>query len=545
MKVTGPTIVDASARPKPATLVFDARIRDIGIEGQRDKVAGARSLAGSWGQSPFGDSPLAVIVPGLIDSHTHPLETGLQMLFANLSGVASIAKVQERLRARRQDALEHGMMLGFNLEPDRLGERRYPTRHELDAVLPEVPVFVYRVDGHSAVTNTAGLQLILTKYPGVKPPGMEGDCNGRPTGVLRGEAYERASRVFKHRLGPEQVREALRLAGTEATAHGVTTIGALVGVEDTTGDEWRVLMDGLESMAVRTVPFLQTWNTEVPLRFGLKQAGGCLLIDGSFGSHTAAVSQDYADAPGNNGASYVTDEKLLSFLRTAADAGLQTAVHAIGDRAVEQVVRCHEQLSSRGPGTGGQGPGSEPRTPIPDPRPPARCNPLRHRIEHAELLNDSLVDRIARLRLVLGVQPAFEAEWGGPGRMYAQRLGERWRSTNPYRRLLEAGVTLAGGSDAPITPIDPVAGIRAAMGRPNPLETLSGEQALAMFTSAAAFSLNRERVNGSIEVGKDADFTVLTADPRSDDDCRVVATFRSGKCIFRDDKLAGYLQLEE
>ena len=515
MKVTGPTIVDASARPKPATVVFDEQVKavldapDMGIV--RPRV-----------QSPSGDSPLGVIVPGLIDSHTHPLETGLQVLFANLSGVTSIAEVQERLRARRQDALEHGMMLGFNLEPDRLRERRYPTRHDLDAVIPEKPIFMYRVDGHSAVTNTSGLQLFLANYPGVRPQGMEGDCNGRPTGVLRGEAYERASRVFKHKLGPEQVREALRLAGTEAAAHGVTTIGALVGVEDTTDDEWRVLLDGLDSIAVRTVPFLQTWNIEVPLRFGLKQVGGCLLIDGSFGSHTAAVSQDYADAPGNNGASYVTDEKLLSFLGTAADAGLQTMVHAIGDRAVEQVVRCRERIGASGSG-----------------------NPLRHRIEHAELLNDSLIDRIARLGLVLGVQPAFEAEWGGPDRMYARRLGERWRSTNPYRRLLESGMTLAGGSDAPITPVHPVAGIRAAMGRSNPLETLSGEQALAMFTSAAAFSLNRERVSGSIEVGKDADFTVLTADPRSDDDCRVVATFRSGKCIFRDDKLAGYLQLEE
>jgi len=514
VKVTGYTIVDASARPKAATLVFDEQVKavldapDMGIV--RPRV-----------QSPFGDSPLGFIVPGLIDSHTHPLETGLQMLFANLSGVASIAEVHERLRARRQDALEHGMMLGFNLEPDRLSERRYPTRHELDAVLPEIPVFVYRVDGHSAVTNTAGLQLILAKYPGVKPPGMEGDCNGRPTGVLRGEAYEKASRVFKHRLGPEQVREALRLAGTEAAARGVTTIGALVGVEDTTDDEWRVLLDGLESMAVRTVPFLQTWNTEVPLRFGLRQAGGCLLIDGSFGSHTAAISQGYADAPGNNGASYVTDEKLLSFLGTAADAGLQTAVHAIGDRAVEQVVRCHERIAKAG-----------------------SDNPLRHRIEHAELLNDSLADRIARLGLVLGVQPAFEAEWGGPDRMYAQRLGERWRSTNPYRRLLDSGIRLAGGSDAPITPIDPVAGIRAAVERPNPHQTITGEEALAMFTSIAAFALIREGACGSIEVGKDADITVLTADPRTTSRCQVVATFRGGTCTYKNETLTEYLKLE-
>ena len=274
-------------------------------------------------------------------------------------------------------------------------------------------------------------------------------------------------------------------------------------------------------MAVRAVPFLQTWDIEAPRRFGLKQAGGCLLIDGSFGSRTAALSQDYADAPGNNGASYVTDEKLLSFLRAAVEAGMQTAVHAIGDRAVEQVVHCHEQLAEAG-----------------------SRNPLRHRIEHAELLNDSLISRVAQFGLVLGVQPAFEAEWGGPDKMYAQRLGERRRSTNPYRRLLDSGVCLAGGSDAPITPIDPVAGIRAAMERPNPLQTISGEEALAMFTSAAAFALNRERVCGSIEAGKNADLTVLTADPRTTARCRVVATIRGGKCIYKNETLTEYLKLE-
>jgi predicted amidohydrolase YtcJ len=502
------------------------------MEEQRGRVADTGSLDPLIPRSLVG-----VILPGLIDSHTHPLEVGLQRTFTELGGSDSIEAVQQSLRDRRQDALAHGMMLGFNLEPDKLSEHRYPQRDELDEAIPDVPVFVYRVDGHSAVTNTAGLQLVLASFRGVKPPGMDGDCNGRPTGVLRGEAYERASRVFKHRLTPEVVREALQLAGRLAAARGVTTIGALVGIEDTTRDEWRVLIDGLAACPVETVPYLQTWDVEVPRRFGLKQAGGCLLIDGSFGSRTAALNQPYSDAPGNSGNGYVSDEKLVSFLRAAAGAGLQTSVHAIGDRAVEQVLRCHEHILE-GKGSGvqgstGSGAGPEPR------------NPLRHRIEHAELLPDSLIARVARLGLVLGVQPAFEMEWGGPDRMYARRLGDRWRNTNPYRHLLDSGVTLAGGSDAPITPIDPLAGIRAATAHPNPLQTVTGEEALAMFTSAAAFALNRESACGSIEVGKDASITVLTADPRSADDCRVVATFRSGKCIFRDDKLAGYLQLEE
>jgi hypothetical protein len=188
---------------------------------------------------------------------------------------------------------------------------------------------------------------------------------------------------------------------------------------------------------------------------------------------------------------------------------------------VEQVVRCHEQLAESG-----------------------SANLLRHRVEHAELLSDFLIGRIARLGLVLGVQPAFEMEWGGPDRMYALRLGERWRSTNPYRRLLDSSVRLAGGSDAPITPIDPVAGVRAAIERPNPGEAITGEEALAMFTSTAAFALNLESTRGSIEIGKDADFTVLTSDPRTTAGCRVVATFRGGKFTYKDETLTEYLKLE-
>jgi len=515
VKLTGQTIVDARARPQPATVVFDTRIRQV--------VTRRANLDASDGGPTAAMPPAAsaVIVPGLIDSHTHPLETGLQLVFADMRRAGSLADVQQRLRKRREDAKERGMMMGFNLEPDQLREHRYPRREELDEVIPDVPVFIYRVDGHSAVTNTAGLQLVLARWPGVRPPGLDGDCNGRPTGILRGEAYERASRVFKHRLDTETVREALLLAGRQAAAKGVTTIGALVGVEDTTDDEWSALLDGLAACGVGAVPYLQTWDVQVPRRFGLGQAGGCLLIDGSFGSRTAALREPYTDVPGSSGIGYVSDEKLLSFLSAAEESGMQATVHAIGDRAVEQVIRCHEQVAATGPG-----------------------NPLRHRVEHAELLSEDLVRRIAGLGLVLGVQPAFEAEWGGPDRMYSTRLGSRWRSTNPFRSLLDSGVVLAGGSDAPITPIDPVAGIHAAVDRLNPHQAVTGEEAMEMFTSSAAFALGREATCGSIEVGKDADLAVLTSDPRSSGPCQVVATFRAGNCTFRDEALSDHLKLE-
>ena len=139
---------------------------------------------------------------------------------------------------------------------------------------------------------------------------------------------------------------------------------------------------------------------------------------------------------------------------------------------------------------------------------------------------------------MLGVQPAFEAFWGGPDRLYNRRLGARWQHTNPFNSLLDSGVTLAGGSDSPITPIDPLAGIRAAIDHPNAGQRVTAGQALAMFTSAAAYSLGLEGRAGCLRPGMDADFTVLSADPRTSSGCEVIATLRAGKSIYENKKLS-------
>ncbi len=494
MRLAGFLITDPEARPVSGSLLVE-----------QGRIAAVE-------QTP-GTTPAAWIVPGLIDAHLHPLEVGLELLFANLAGARTIDEVLGRLAERRADAAESGMMLGFNLEPDKLVERRYPCRAELDQIIADVPVLVYRVDGHSAVTNTAGLALLSP----LNAIGAEVNSRGEPTGVLRGPSYEQASRRFKRQLPAEVVREALLRCGQQAVRQGVTTIAALVGTEDTTADELGPMLDALAAGPLRAIPFVQTWNHELVLEFGLDRIGGCLLIDGSFGSHTAALNRDYTDAPGGSGMAFVTDEKLVAFLRRSEELKLSTAFHAIGDRAVEQVVRCHEQVGR---------------------------SSLRHRIEHAELLNPGLIERIARLGLVLGVQPAFEATWGGPDRMYSCRLGERWRLTNPFRSLARAGVILAGSSDAPITPTCPLAGIRAAIEHPNPEQRVTPEQALAMFTRNAAFSLGLEQEVGRLAPGFSADLTILTGDPRTRPDCRVAATCHAGNWVFRDTKLLRSLGFE-
>lgn len=482
---TGYLIPDPSATPIPGRVVIE-----------KEKIA-AVLPAGRPETERF-------ILPGFIDSHTHPIEYGLTRIFPDLSPARSVAEILEILAAALVRSSELPVLLAFNFKPEEIREHRYLYRRELDRLHRNKPVLVYREDGHSAVANTPALQLLSSETAA----GIEFDGAGKPTGVVYGSAYEELSSRLKRLLPPEVIAAALKLTASAAAENGITTLAAMVGTPEMDEPEWQVILDGLKSTDIRMVPYIQTWNPELARRLSLNRVGGCLLLDGSFGSHTAAISGEYADAPGFNGVLYQRDDKIMNFLGQAHRLHLQTAFHAIGDRAIEQLIRCYEAVAAED------------------------CSALRHRIEHAELLTPDLIARLSRLPLILCVQPAFELLWGGPDRMYARRLGERWRLTNPYRSLIAAGVTIAGGSDAPVTPLDPLLGIRAATELPNTSERLSPEDALALFTTNAAYSLKMEDRIGAIRTGMEADLVITTADPRVNPQTRILATIRAGRIIF-------------
>ncbi len=482
----GLLIIDAKSKPFPGRLI---------VEGE--KITATIPTAES--------KPQCYIAPGFIDAHTHPLETGLGMIYPDFSAARSIADVLEILKTSIERMPDSPIYLGFNLEPDRLKEHRYPYRRELDRLNNQVPVLIYRVDGHSAAVNSKALEAL----PETDYPGVEFDGAGKPTGVVRGKAYELLSANWKRLLPLEIIREAINFTARTAFRNGVVALGALVGSNELTENEWALLLDALGSAPIKMIPFLQTWKVEVAQQFSLSRIGGCLLVDGSFGSHTAALFADYADAIGYQGVLYQEDSKIIDFLLRAIKMKLQTAFHAIGDRAVSQIVRCHEQVACQ-----------------------TLKEHLRHRIEHAELLSSDLVKRIAALDLIVCVQPSFEIAWGGPQGMYAKRLGERWRYTNPYRTLFDNKIVVAGGSDAPITPINPLHGIYAAMNLPNESQRLTGPEALALFTENAAYSLGIENVTGRLESGMEANFVILSGDPRTDFSARILATYYRGQMLF-------------
>ncbi|MEO0009351.1 MAG: amidohydrolase [candidate division WOR-3 bacterium] len=447
------------------------------------------------------------ILPGFIDSHTHPIEYGLTKLFPDLSPARSVNEVLELLSEALNHKAELPLLIAFNFDPDQIREHRYLYRRELDRLTRTKPIFVYRTDGHSGIANTPALHMLSLQLP----EGIEFDGAGNPTGLVFGPAYELLSSRMKRQLPTDVLTTALRLTAKDAAQAGITTMAAMVGTPEMAESEWQIILNALECAEVRMVPFMQTWNVELACQFKLSRIGGCLLLDGSFGSHTAALSDEYADVPGFSGILYHSDSKILEFLCHASRLNLQTAFHAIGDRAIEQLVRCHEQLVGQ------------------------TAESLRHRIEHAELLTPELINRISKLKLILCVQPAFELLWGGPSGMYAKRLGERWRMTNPYRTLFKSGVVVAGGADAPVTPLNPLFGIRAATSLPNMNERLSSAEALALFTANAAYSLKMEDRIGSLKPGMEADLVITSADPRIDTRARIIATFRAGKVIYQAD----------
>lgn len=448
------------------------------------------------------DYPEHYIVPGFIDSHTHILGTGLQLVFPEVSSAQSLEEIFDKISDASNIAQEHGFLVVYNFEPDNTKERRYPHRRELDRVISGYPLLLYRIDGHSGVLNTKGLEQVLETKDKILEQGLEYDENKEPTGILRGKAYEFTARFFTGKFNQELRVQAFEKACELAIKNGVTTMVTMLGTE-VDNITCELLLQVQDKLPIEVIPFYQTKDIIRVKELNLPRIGGCILIDGSFGSHTAALKEDYSDEPQNKGVLYLTDEELTRFYQESDANGLQTAVHAIGDRAIAQVVRCFESF--------------------------LKDNRLRHRIEHCELLNDELVKRIRDLGLVVCVQPAFEHYWGGSDKMYKERLGKRWQKTNPLNKLINSGIIVAAGSDSPITPINPLLGISSAVNHPNPEHRISPLQALQMFTKSGAYAICAENRVGSLKENYQADFVMLNQDPLENIPNQIHAVYKKGK----------------
>ncbi|MCI0346633.1 MAG: amidohydrolase family protein, partial [Chloroflexi bacterium] len=303
--------------------------------------------------------------------------------------------------------------------------------------------------------------------------------------------------------------EAHRAAASAAARAGITTVHEMTGPVHGAGERGLDILLG-QDLPVEVVVYYATDDVGIPRGRGLRTIGGDINVDGALGSRTAALRRPYTDARGHLGHLYRDADDCAAFFEEATRSGLQAGVHCIGDAACEAAVRGLERAARR--------------TSL------AAVRRLRHRLEHFEMASHDLFDRAARLGAGLSMQPAFDASWGGKERMYAARVGRRraW-SMNDFRTAPRSGCTVGFGSDSPVTPFDPLGGVRAAVQPANPTHAVPETAAFRAATIGAAALAREERIKGRLAAGYRADWVVWDGDPSGR--ASVTATVVGGRIV--------------
>jgi predicted amidohydrolase YtcJ len=481
-------------------LIVDGRIAAITPQGQGLAVGDAGwSLATAEaevdmtleGEEPHLDASGYGLVPAPGDAHVHLLESAILQWGVELSGARTVAEVLERLAAGVEATGGGGMSdrlcWAHSLEPGRLSEKRWPRAAEVERAVAGRPLIVLQHDGHASLTTAAADRLLEARAGRVLVREAEGFYAGARVGADHYLAFSAALT-----LTPDNDKLVALDRYLERVAdRGVAIVHAFAGCPALGQQDTELMHRHRDRWPVDVRLYPQSIDPSEPIVRTLGRRGGCLLIDGSIGSRTAALRSPYAQgaAAGRpRGRLYFSDDELRDLVTMTHHAGHQLVLHAIGDRAVDQVLTAMSLLH--------------------DPR---GIRTLRHRIEHAVLLHPDQVERIAELGLVVGVQPAFHSRWGGRGGEYETALGsERAMRTNDFPSLLAAGVVLAGGSDAFVTPLDPWAGMRAAMGRSD-RRAVSAWEAVELFTSGVDYAGGEPSAASWLRTGAPAELVLFRA----------------------------------
>ncbi|HYN18106.1 MAG TPA: amidohydrolase family protein, partial [Actinomycetes bacterium] len=461
----------------------------------------------------------ATLMPGFVNAHVHLSATGLAGHGADLRQARSVAELLERVRAAAARAAAEGLLWGDGYDETRFEAPELPSPAELAEAAGGRPVYLSRVDGHQGLATLD----VLGDSGALEATGCDRDDAGGPTGVTRGDANHLARRFALATLPAATLLAAQDAALCQAARRGVASVHEMAGPDIAGRRDFELLLDRVEALPIEVVGYWGDLDLDYVDERKLAQVGGDLFLDGSLGSHTAALSTPYEDRPETSGVLYHDDDELTELYVRASQAGVQVGVHAIGDVAIGQALRCARRaMKAVGP-TAFRG--------------------CRHRIEHVELLGADGADRMAELGLAASVQPAFDAAWGGPDGMYARRLGpRRTKSMNPFADLWRRGVPTGGSSDASVTPLDPWHGVAAAVHHHRPSQRLGLPVALEVFTLGGRILARQERISGTIEPGQRADLTafggdVLAADPHDLEGGQAIFTMVAGRLAHGPDEL--------
>ncbi len=512
--LVGGTLIDGTGAEPVKDSIVVMRDEYIVFVGKKDEI-----------EIPPGSEVYDVsgmtVLPGFIDSHCHFAWMGVNMLTTvPLRYTDTMRDALELIRKRAEEAEPGEWIIGRGYDEAKWPKNRYITREDIDTVAPDNPVVMVRICGHLVSANTKALEAAGIDAETPEPDGgtIDRDADGQPTGVLR-DCRDLIWKVIPP-TSTETLVEGLRVASDYALGLGCTGIhDAGLGPQEVTA--YQLAYDN-GNLKVRANVMLRTETPEAAMKLGIRTGFGDhllrigpvkLLIDGSLGAHTAALFEPYEDDPSTSGLLLEDPAVITEKMNKAHGHGFQVATHAIGDLAIEHVIDAIQETLRR-----------EPR------------KDHRHRIEHCEILSSQQIECIRDLGIVPAMQPNFIGEWSGPGSMYNQRLGDRREHmSNPYRALLDEGITVAFGSDG--MPFNPIYGVWSAVNHPMRESRISLVEAVKCYTLNSAYAGFHEEYVGSVEAGKLADLAVfdrdLTEIPEEEiRDALCYMTLVNGKILF-------------
>jgi predicted amidohydrolase YtcJ len=523
-------------------LVASKRAQALAITGDRIVAIGAKDEIMKW------KGPATVIVdlngrfvmPGFNDSHLHLASAGLQKINVDLVGVKSLDEFRERILAKVETAAPGDWIVGGGWDETLWPVKVLPTRWDVDEVSSNHPVFLTRVDGHIAVANTHALERIGLTVASRDPDGgkIDRDEAGTPTGILREKAQDVVGSLIP-RPTHDTRRQAIELALADLASHGITS-----AQDNSQWDDFQVYEEleregGLTARISEWLPFddsiaeLNRKRKSHPASDNMLHTGMLKgFLDGSLGSKTAALLEPYSDDPSNRGLPQYEPSKLNAMTKERVLAGYQIGFHAIGDKGVQFALDAFaeaERAARAGKVKAADGGSS--------------LNDYRLRVEHAQVTTPQQMARFTQLKVIASMQPNHlltDMKWA------ESHLGaKRAEHSYAWAELLRHGVVLAFGTDYPVEPVAPFRGLYSAVTRMSedgkksyyPAQKLNIEQAIAAYTTGAAFAEFEEKQKGKLAPGMLADFVVLDQDitavpPPKILTTKVLRTVVGGKTVY-------------
>ena len=520
------------------------KFQSLGVKDGKITFLGTNEEAKNVSSKELIDLKGKMMIPGMADAHLHLYAYCQNLTFVDLSKVHNINEMISLMKEKVKNVKKGDWVKGVNFDQSKWKENRFPTLEEMDSISKDNPIIIKRCCLHAVVANSKALKMagIGKNYQAGSGGIVELDKDGMPNGILR----EQSTKVFDDILPDplkdiEVQKKIMQDVLNDMSSKGITTIHTYAAKIWQYNEDISIYknFEKEEKLPLRvTVCIDELFEPEILTEEKLNnpyrkvQLGAYKIFsDGSMGSRSAALKKPYSDDPQNSGFMLFTQEELNNKILTGYEHGLQPAIHAIGDRALDMTLAAIEYTLKT---TKEKGMTDE-----------EQKNRLPFRIIHVQMIDDDLLERMKKLPLVLDIQPIFlctDLHW------IEDRIGkERLKGSFALKTMEKAGLIQTGGSDCPVETYEPLKGIYAAVTRQDmegypiegflPEERLSVYEALCMYTKNVPYATGQESVLGTLEIGKFADLTVLEKnlfkiDKKEIKDVKVEQTYVAGNSVF-------------